>query len=97
MHYISQYFPILGADGEPVGIGGAVLDITGRKEAELALKGYKDQLEEKVRERTTELRQIVDAMAGREIRMAELKEKIAELNAQLEKESLKAKRQQPGK
>lgn len=41
-------------------------------------------LEERVRERTAELRLLVDAMAGREVRMAELKAVIRELRAQLE-------------
>ncbi|MBU0492254.1 MAG: hypothetical protein KKB13_10445 [Chloroflexi bacterium] len=35
-------------------------------------------------ERTAELRMLVDSMAGREVRMAELKEVIHQLRAQLE-------------
>jgi len=41
-------------------------------------------LERRVAERTAELRNLVNAMAGREVRMAELKEVIRQLRAQLE-------------
>jgi len=43
-----------------------------------------DELEQHVRERTAELRRFVDLMAGREVRMAELKGVILQLRAQLE-------------
>jgi PAS domain S-box-containing protein len=52
---------------------GTVQDITARKKTE-------DVLEK----RTGELRTMVNAMAGREVRMAELKETIQKLHAQLE-------------
>ena len=42
------------------------------------------ELEGRVAERTAELRQMVNLMAGREVRMAELKDVIRELRAQLE-------------
>ena len=41
-----------------------------------------------VRERTDELQTMVNAMAGREIRMAELKKVIEKLHAQLEETGL---------
>ena len=52
------------------------------------LEQYRKHLEEMVRERTTELQTIVNTMAGRELRMAELKETIQKLRAQLEEEGL---------
>ena len=41
------------------------------------------ELERRIKERTAELQRIVDLMAGREIRMAELKDVIRQLRAQL--------------
>ena len=52
------------------------------------LEKHKEHLEELVRERTTELQKTINLMAGREIRMAELKETIKELRAQLESNGL---------
>jgi PAS domain S-box-containing protein len=62
---------------------GFARDITERKQAEKQLANHHAELEEKVEERTQELRTIVNAMAGREVRMAELKEEIDDLKAQL--------------
>lgn len=59
--------------GESLGIVSVVRDNTERKQAEDALE-----------KRTGELRTMVNAMAGREIRMAELKETIQKLRTQLE-------------
>ena len=42
-----------------------------------------DDLEKRVEQRTQELRGMVNAMAGREIRMAELKQAIKQLRKQL--------------
>jgi len=53
-------------------------------EAEAALRRLNRGLEAQVEERTAELQTMVDAMAGREIRMAELKEAVRALRAQLE-------------
>jgi len=47
------------------------------------LSDYADSLESKIKDRTKELTKMVDHMAGREIRMAELKEVIEKLQKQL--------------
>lgn len=70
-------------NGATVGLGFS-RDITERKLTEEELANYRADLEEKVDERTEDLRTIVNAMAGREVRMAELKEVIATLREQLE-------------
>ncbi len=44
---------------------------------------HADQLEERVEERTAELRQMINFMAGREVRMADLKKVIEKLRAQI--------------
>ncbi len=52
------------------------------------LAEHHDHLEELVAERTSELRTMVNLMAGREVRMAELKGAIRRLRAQLEEAGL---------
>ncbi len=47
------------------------------------LQDYSKNLEARVEERTAELRKIIHAMAGREVRMAELKSVIKKLRSQL--------------
>jgi len=49
---------------------------------------HAEELEARVRERTAELRNVVNLMAGREVRMAELKEVIRQLRAQLKEAGL---------
>ncbi len=48
------------------------------------IKRHADELEGRVRERTAELNQLVQLMAGREVRMAELKQAIKKLRKQLQ-------------
>ena len=59
-------------EGNLVGFIGAVIDISDRKE-----------LEQRLEEQNREYRRLIDLMTGREIRMAELKEVIRRLRAQL--------------
>ncbi len=62
---------------------GVLSDITERKHAEQALQEAHNTLEQRVEERTRELQKLVNAMAGREVRMAELKQVIQKLRRQL--------------
>ncbi len=55
-----------------------------QKQAEEELAKHREHLEEEVRKRTHELGSMVDAMAGRELRMVELKKVIKKLRAQME-------------
>jgi CheY-like chemotaxis protein len=63
-------------------------EIAERRQAEEELREYRDRLEEMVDQRTAELRELVNVMAGRELRMAELKDVIGELRAQLKQAGL---------
>jgi len=58
-------------------------DITERELAKLSLQDAHDSLESRVKERTEELEKLVDLMAGREVRMAELKRVIKKLRQQI--------------
>ncbi len=59
-------------------------DITEQKQAEEELAEHREHLEERVHDRTEELRSIIKSMVGRENRMVGLKEVIKKLRAQLE-------------
>ncbi len=82
-------------NGNTLRTWGTAQDITARKQAEklivesqLKYKQLADELEERVEDRTHDLRILVNAMAGREVRMAELKRVIKMLRAQIEAEGL---------
>lgn len=59
------------------------LDLTELKQVEEELKQHRNNLEKLVNERTAELRKMINLMAGREIRMAELKKEIAKTRSEL--------------
>jgi PAS domain S-box-containing protein len=76
--------PLLDENGNVREILGITHDMTVHRQAEEELKKHRDHLEDLVAERTNELRKLVNAMAGREVRMAELKNVIRKLRAQLQ-------------
>ncbi len=59
------------------------LDITDKKRAEQELQEAHDTLEERVEDRTRSLKIMVNSMAGREVRMVDLKQVIKKLRNQL--------------
>jgi len=63
-------------------------DITDRREAEQLLHDHAEELEKRVRQRTDELQRTVNLMAGRELRIAELRETIKTLRSQLQRAGL---------
>ncbi len=58
-------------------------EVTERKQAEAELEKHREHLEDLVKERTIELKKVVNVMAGREVRMAELKDIDKQLRKQL--------------
>ena len=72
--------------GKTVGLWGVAQDITERKQAAEEIRNLNKNLEQKVKERTASLNETIDLLeetnrvfVGRELRMIELKERIAEL------------------
>ncbi|MBK9440434.1 MAG: CHASE domain-containing protein [Comamonadaceae bacterium] len=56
------------ATGTPQFLRGTIQDITSRKEAEMVMQNYRDQLEALVQQKTADLQQLVDALAESEQR-----------------------------
>ncbi|MEE9914168.1 MAG: PAS domain S-box protein [Deltaproteobacteria bacterium] len=78
--------PRFNSRGEFIGYIGHCLDITDHKQAEDNIRRLNDDLEQKVQERTAELKRTIAQLeetnkvfVGRELKMAELKTRIAEL------------------
>ncbi len=69
--------------GKPLRMLGTQRDITERKQADEELEKYRNNLEELVKDRTAELQSLVNAMAGREARMSDLKDVIKLLREQI--------------
>ncbi len=78
--------PIHDMDENIIGVQANVIDISKRMEAQIELEKLNEELEERVLERTRDLETLVSAMAGREVRMAELKKVIKKLRKQLQDE-----------
>lgn len=85
-HVSSSWEPLKDEEGEFEGIVFQTIDITERKQAEEALQKLNEKLEQRVHDRTVELEKknaelerMNKLFIGREIRMAELKKQIAEL------------------
>ena len=83
-------------DGELVGFVSSATDVTNRREAEAELAEHREHLEEEVMRRTADLRKAVDLMAGREVRMAELKEEVRELQERLARSDERNRSQKSG-
>jgi hypothetical protein len=76
--YISvRFFIVKDGHDRTIKTYGANQDITDRKQAEEELERYQKHLEGLVEEYTSDLREVVSAMAGREVHMAELKQVIS--------------------
>ncbi len=80
---------------EVVRLVGHIHDITEQEQTESELKNYREHLEDLVEERTSELRQTINLMAGREVRMSDLKRVIQDLRMQLEEAGLSPKVDDP--
>jgi hypothetical protein len=81
-------------NGKVANIRGSFQDITQWKDAEKVIYKLNADLEQRVNERTTELKEIIAqleeinrAFVGRELKMVELKERIAELERNVKKDS----------
>ncbi len=82
----STLVPHFGQEGKLRYYDGVITDITGHKQAEAEIRTLNAELEERVRKRTAELErrnyeleQMNKVFVSRELRMAELKDKIREL------------------
>jgi PAS domain S-box-containing protein len=83
VHLRYHLTPIYNTNNQIIGIQANVIDISKRVEAQQELEKLNEELEERVRDRTRDLETLVGAMAGREVRMADLKRVIKRLRKQL--------------
>lgn len=80
------------AEGQGIIVRGCLVDITGRKRAEEEIRKLNAELEQRVKERTAELENKIAEIermnklfVGRELRMVELKEKMSQIEKEIEK------------
>lgn len=81
-HFVYSRFPITGPEGEMLGVGAVVVDITERKNAEQELSRLNAELERRVEERTEELRIAQQELVRRE-RLATLGQLTATVSHEL--------------
>lgn len=70
--------------GNSLYLQGVMFDITSQKHIEEELAKHREHLEDMVQKRTDELQRTINLMAGREVRMAELKEVIRKMREQVD-------------
>ncbi len=87
-HLRYHLIPIRDANQNITGVQANVVNITKQVQAQQALETLNVELEDRVAKRTHDLNIMVNAMAGREVRMAELKKVIKKLRTQLQKAGL---------
>ncbi len=87
-HLRYHLMPIRDANQNITGVQANVVNITKQVQAQQALETLNVELEDRVAKRTHDLNIMVNAMAGREVRMAELKKVIKKLRTQLKKAGL---------
>jgi PAS domain S-box-containing protein len=88
VHLRYHLTPIHNANNQIIGVQANVIDISKRVEAQQELERLNDELEERVLDRTRDLETLVGAMAGREVRMADLKRVIKRLRQQLQESGI---------
>ncbi|MCJ7801895.1 MAG: PAS domain-containing protein, partial [Candidatus Marinimicrobia bacterium] len=88
-YFKNWYTPSNNNKGETIGLLGLSIDITEQKLAENKIKQLNENLEKRVDERTHDLQKTINLMAGREVRMVDLKNVIKKLHTQLESAGLK--------
>jgi PAS domain S-box-containing protein len=81
-YFVYSRFPITGPDGEVLGVGAVVVDITERKSAEQELSRLNAELEQRVEKRTAELRAAQEELLRRE-RLATLGQLTATVSHEL--------------